>query len=204
MFFYLNFHSYFEATGPHCFNVLSVKYFCRRNLSLRLEIGSMPSAVARKNKMIRDVTLDDVRAPRQRNINGPPEFARVLAIKPARHFVLLANSFIILSANNWNLDLKCKQQNLSGLVNYRDFREKGTWSHLRDTPTEAKARTCLYILINSTTTKHYSEAFRWIVTLYNVVYQHLNNQNLRKEPLKELKLNGHTLRFHRQSQSYTR
>ena len=51
----------------------------------------------------------------QRNINGPPEFARVLAIKSA-NFVLLANSFIILSANNWNLDLKCKQQNLSGLV----------------------------------------------------------------------------------------
>ena len=66
MFFYLNFHSYFEATGRHsyCFNVLSVKYFCRRNLSVRLEIGSMPSAVARKNKMIHDVTLDDVRAPR--------------------------------------------------------------------------------------------------------------------------------------------
>ena len=64
MFFYLDFHSYFETTGPHCFNVLAVKYFCRRNLSVRLEIGSMPSAVARKNKMIRDVTLDDVRASR--------------------------------------------------------------------------------------------------------------------------------------------
>ena len=83
--------------------------------------------------------------------NGPPEFARVLAIKPS-HFVLLANSFIILSANNWNLDLKCKQQNLSGLVNYRDVREKGPWSHFRDTPREAKTRTCLCILINSTTT----------------------------------------------------
>ena len=64
MFFYLNLHYYFEATGPHYFKVLSVKYFCRRNLSFRLEIGSMPSVVARKNKMISDVTLDDVKAPR--------------------------------------------------------------------------------------------------------------------------------------------
>ena len=69
MFFYLNLHYYFEATGPHCFNVLSVKYFCRRNISLRSETGSMPSAVARKNKMIRDVTLDDVRTSRDIHVH---------------------------------------------------------------------------------------------------------------------------------------
>ena len=69
MFFYLNLHYYFEATGPYCFNVLSVKYFCRRNISLRSETGSMPSAVARKNKMIRDVTLDDVRTSRDIHVH---------------------------------------------------------------------------------------------------------------------------------------
>ena len=40
-------------------------------------------------------------------------------------FVSLTDSFIMLHANYWNLDLKGKRGQLTGPVNYRDFRETG-------------------------------------------------------------------------------
>ena len=41
------------------------------------------------------------------------------------HFVLLTDIFNMLSANCPNLDLQSKHQQLSGPVNYWDFRERG-------------------------------------------------------------------------------
>ena len=52
--------------------------------------------------------------------------SQVLANKPVR-FVLFLKVVSYYLQNYWNLGLECKQPQLSGPVDYRDFRETGPW-----------------------------------------------------------------------------
>ena len=84
-------------------------------------------------------------------------------------------------------------------------------SNLRFSSTNSNVRTTLYTIINSTTGKHCSVAFIWMVTLKDFIQRlksqnqlvYDNKQHHRKVLLSSIHLNDHTLGFHQSKDKTT-